>query len=140
MKELFSNRDPNAPSMVQCFKNQFYGFAPTPYDGCYVIFNSYANPKASNFVYEDFNKYLLMSCDAHVLHNGAYSESIQVFDFKNVRMGHIMKSGIKSVRNFLHFLEDASSVDVKAVHVLNASNVMKFVLGKCLIKLNFIKN
>lgn len=130
MKELFYNRDPDAPDMIRCFNNNFYGVAPTPYDGCNVVFSSFANSNTSNFSFDKFYKYLVMTCDVQILTNGPYSDSIQIFDFKNVRIGHILKTSIGSIRNSIHFLEDASNVNIKAIHILNASNAMKIVLGK----------
>lgn len=130
MKELFFNRDPDAPDMIRCFNNQFFSFAPTPYNGCNIVFAQLANSDVSNYSFDEINKYFIMTCEAQLLLNGAYSDSIYVFNFEGVKFGHVLRTSVHSIRNCLHFLEDSTCVNIKAIHILNAAPLMRFVYGE----------
>lgn len=129
MKAILSNRDPDAPDMLQCFQNQNIFFAPTLPNGCNVVFASIVNPDTSTYSFEATNKYFIMTCETQFLLNGSYSDSIYIFNFENVKFGHIIRTGLHAIRNCLQFLEESTCVTIKAVHVLNATHLMKFVFG-----------
>lgn len=130
MKEFFYNRDPDAPDMIRCMESQFYGFAPTPYDGCNIIFGSLQNSDLTNFSFENVNKLLIMTSEAQLLLNGSYSDSIYIYNFEHVSIRHVLRTSVHAVRNALHFLEDSCCINIKAIHVLNAAPLMRFVYGK----------
>lgn len=130
MTQFFGERNPDSPEMIRITKNHIFGFAPIYNENCHVIFSSFATSDVSQFSFEGFYKMFIMRYELQLLQHGACTDSIHIFDFKNVKFGHILKTSISSIRNSLHFVEDCASVHIKAIHILNASKVMKIVLGK----------
>lgn len=70
-------------------------------------------------MFNDGVKLLLMYIDANLYTNGCSPGYVFLFDMQNVRLGHLTRLSINSLRRFFEYLQEAMPVRLKAIHVLN---------------------
>lgn len=63
-------------------------------------------------------------------HQGPRSGIIALLDFEGVSFRHLLKPSLSSMKKGVRYLEDVIPVEVKAVHVLNSTKILKLVLGE----------
>lgn len=78
-----------------------------------------------------------MLSEAYLFKNGPRAETIFLFDLKNVKIGHIFQPSINSVRKGMHFLENATPMNIKAIHIFNTVPFIRYIFGKIIFILNF---
>ncbi|XP_011256049.1 alpha-tocopherol transfer protein-like [Camponotus floridanus] len=117
--EFFYDRDPEY--LQQSLKILEFVALPKPdRNGSRIIFHRLADSRSSRYMFNDGIKLLLMSIDADLYTEGCSPGYIFLFDMHNVRLGHLTRLSISSIRWFFEYLQDAMPVRLKAIHVLNA--------------------
>lgn len=91
---------------------------PDP-NGNRIIFHRLADTRPSQYMLNDAIKLLLMTIDASLYTNGCSPGYVFLFDMQGVRLGHLMRVSIGSIRRFFEYLQEAMPVRLKAIHVLN---------------------
>jgi len=71
-------------------------------------------------MFNDAIKLLLMSIDASLYTNGCSAGYVFLFDQHNMRLSHLTKLSINSIRRFFEYLQEGMPMRLKAIHVLNA--------------------
>lgn len=85
-----------------------------------IIFHRLADSRPSQYVLNDGVKLLIMSIDASLYTDGCSAGYIFLFDMTGVRLGHLTRLSINSIRRFFEYLQEGMPVRLKAIHVLNA--------------------
>ncbi|XP_012523824.1 alpha-tocopherol transfer protein isoform X2 [Monomorium pharaonis] len=128
--EFFSDRDISLDYLQHSLKTLEFVTLPKPdRDGNRIIFHRLADSRPSQYVFNDGIKLLLMSIDGSLYTNGCSPGYIFLFDMNGVRLGHLPKLSINSIRRFFEYLQEAMPVRLKAMHVLNAVWFMDKVLA-----------
>lgn len=128
--EFFNDRDPKREYLQRSLK--VLDFIPLPKpdrNGSRIIFHRLADSRPSQYMFNDGIKLLLMSTEASLYTEGCSPGYIFLFDMENVRLGHLAKLSINSIRWFFEYLQDAMPVRLKAIHVLNAVWFMDKILA-----------
>lgn len=99
---------------------EFVAFPKPDQNGSRIIFHRLADSQSSRYMFNDGIKLFLMSIDADLYTEGCSPGYIFLFDMHNVRLGHLTRLSISSIRWFFEYLQDGMPVRLKAIHVLNA--------------------
>lgn len=70
-----------------------------------------------------------MSVDASLYYEGCAPGYIFLFDMTGVRLGHLTRLSLTSIRRFFEYLQDGLPVRLKAIHVINAVWFMDKILS-----------
>lgn len=136
MPEFFTNRNPESLEIKQCFDNQFYVTFPVSPDNCNLIYTALSDFEPKSYVFDEACKTFIMLCEVYFLKNGPNPDTIFVFDLQGVQFGHLFRPGINSVRKGLHFLENATPMNIKAIHIFNTVPFIRYIFGNFLLKFN----
>lgn len=98
-------------------------------NGNRIIFHRLADTRPSQYVFNDGIKLLLMAIDMGLYTNGCSEGYIFLFDMAGMRLGHLTKLSINSIRRFFEYLQEAMPMRLKGIHVLNAVWFMDKVLA-----------
>lgn len=130
MPEFFKNRNPESPEIIQCFNSQYYvTFPPSP-DNCNLIYTAISNHEPKSYVFDEACKTFIMLSEAYLYRNGPRADTIFLFDLKSLKLGHIFQPAISSIRKGMHFLENATPMNIKAVHIFNTVPFIRYIFGK----------
>lgn len=103
---------------------------PKPdHNGHRIIFHRILDTQPAHYVFNDGIKLLLMSVDASLYTDGCSPGYVFLFDMQGVRLGHLMRLSINSIRRYFEYLQEGMPVRLKAIHVLNAVWFMDKVLA-----------
>ncbi|XP_031637787.1 alpha-tocopherol transfer protein-like [Contarinia nasturtii] len=122
--EHFAGRDPTSDAVQQCLNNQHYFVLP-PDDknsGCPIIFHQLSNPKISNYHFDNAIKTFFMTIDICLEKYGNLSAErgiIFLFDMRHVRIGHLTRVKIATIRKFFRYVQEAMPAKLREIHVLN---------------------
>lgn len=89
-------------------------------NGNRILFHRLADSRPSQYMYNDSIKLLIMSIDASLYTDGCSEGYIYLFDMTGVRLGHLTRLPINSIRKFFEYLQEGMPIRLKAIHVLNA--------------------
>ena len=53
---------------------------------------------------------------------------IILFDMLNMRLGHLTKSKLSTIKLFLKYLQEALAVKLEAIHIFNARHISNLLL------------
>lgn len=130
MPEFFSDRNPESTKIVQCFNSQFYvTFPPSP-DNCNLIYTALSDHEPKSYVFDEACKTFIMLSEAYLYRNGPRADTIFIFDLKLVQFGHLFQPGIGSMRKGMHFLENATPMNIKAIHIFNTVPFIRYIFGE----------
>ncbi|GAB1861430.1 Retinaldehyde-binding protein 1-like protein 2 [Camponotus japonicus] len=119
--EFFYDRDPEREYLQQSLKTlEFVAFPKPDQNGSRIIFHRLADSRSSRYMFNDGIKLFLMSIDADLYTEGCSPGYVFLFDMHNVRLGHLTRLSISSIRWFFEYLQDGMPVRLKAIHILNA--------------------
>ncbi|XP_043289592.1 alpha-tocopherol transfer protein-like [Venturia canescens] len=128
--EFFHNRDPRSDSIQRAFKTLHFLALPVPDDkGNRIIFHRLADTRPSSYMLDDGIKVLMMTLDASLYDEGCAPGYIFLFDMAGVRLTHLTRLSITSIRRFFEYLQEGLPVRLKAIHVLNVVWFMDKVLS-----------
>lgn len=119
--EFFSERDSNLDYLQHSLKAlEFVTLPKSDQNGNRIIFHRLADSRPSQYMFDDGIKLLLMSIDASLYTDGCSAGYIFLFDMAGVRLGHLTRLSINSIRRFFEYLQEGMPVRLKAIHILNA--------------------
>ncbi|XP_012272857.1 alpha-tocopherol transfer protein isoform X2 [Orussus abietinus] len=128
--EFFSNRDPRSEYLQHSLKAlQFFTLPVPDENGHRIIFHRLADTRPSQYMFNDGIKLLLMTLDASLYTEGCSPGYIFLFDMQGVKLGHLTRLSISSIRKFFEYIQEGLPVRLKAIHVLNAVWFMEKVLA-----------
>ncbi|XP_011646402.1 alpha-tocopherol transfer protein-like [Pogonomyrmex barbatus] len=128
--EFFKDRDISLDYLRHSLKALEFVMLPKPDpNGNKILFHRVADTRPSQYVFNDGVKLLLMSIDASLYTDGCSPGYIFLFDMDGIRLGHLTKLTINSLRRFFEYLQEGMPVRLKGIHVLNAVWFMDKVLA-----------
>ncbi|XP_011863344.1 PREDICTED: alpha-tocopherol transfer protein-like isoform X1 [Vollenhovia emeryi] len=128
--QFFSDRDTSLDYLQHSLKALEFAVLPRPdQNGNRIIFHRLMDSRPSQYVFNDGIKLLLMSVDASLHADGCSAGYIFLFDMAGMRLGHLTRLSINSIRWFFEYLQEGMPVRLKSIHVLNAVWFMDKVLA-----------
>ncbi|KAK0087290.1 hypothetical protein PV325_001327 [Microctonus aethiopoides] len=119
--EFFGNRDPQAEYLQQSLRAlQFVALPKPDKNGYRIIFHRLADTTPSQYNLNDGIKLLQMSLDGSLYTEGCTPGYIFLFDMQGVRLGHLTRLSVTSIRRFFEYIQEGLPVRLKGIHVLNA--------------------
>lgn len=130
MPEFFNNRDPESFEVKNCLDHLYYVTLPVTPCNCNLIFMSLNDHDPKNYNYDWATKTFIMVSEAYLYENGPRADTIFLFDLTGATFKHALKPSISSIRKGMHFLESATPLNIKAVHLFNAMPFMTYIFGE----------
>jgi len=127
--EHFKNRDPRSDEIQQCLNNQDYFYLPPTPRGYPVIFHRLSNSTASNYCFDNAIKTFFMTIDACLYKLGPRPGIIFLFDMKEVRISHLTRVRIGSIKKFFHYLQEGLPARLCQIHVFNVVSFFGKILS-----------
>lgn len=93
------------------------------------MFHRLADTRPGSYMFNDGIKLLGMTVDASLYEEGCTPGYIFLFDMAGVRLTHLTRLSIGSIRRFFEYLQEGLPVRLKAIHVLNVVWFMDKVLS-----------
>ncbi|KYN21598.1 PREDICTED: alpha-tocopherol transfer protein-like [Trachymyrmex cornetzi] len=127
--ELFNNRDSNL-DLQQSLKTLEFAILPKPdQNGNWIIVYRLADPRPSQYIFNDSLKLLFMSYDVSLYTNGCSEGYILLVDMAKTQFGHLIKLSINSLRKSLEYVQEGMPLRLKAIYVVNAPWFMDKVIA-----------
>ncbi|XP_075231069.1 alpha-tocopherol transfer protein-like [Lycorma delicatula] len=127
--EFFSNRNLDLPETQQALKALYYGCIPVKDpNGYQIIFHKLQSSDASKYVFNDGVKLLSMAIDACLHVEGTVPGYVFLFDMKGVKLAHLTKLSVSSLKKFFLYLQEGMPVRLKAIHVMNTHSLVDKIL------------
>ncbi|XP_022187145.1 alpha-tocopherol transfer protein-like isoform X4 [Nilaparvata lugens] len=127
--EFFGNRDILRPELQHALKVLHYNCLPVKDpNGYQIIYHKLQQFEAGKYTFNDGVKVLSMAIDACLSVEGTVPGYIFLFDMKGVRLGHLTRLSISSLRKFFLYLQEGMPVRLKAIHVLNTHSLIDKIL------------
>ncbi|XP_012252557.1 alpha-tocopherol transfer protein-like [Athalia rosae] len=128
--EFFSNRDPKMEYLQHSLRALQFTALPVPDPNGYrIIFHRLADTRPNQYMFNDGIKLLGMTTDASLYSEGCSPGYIFLFDMRGVKLGHLTRLSISSIRKFFEYLQEGLPVRLKGIHVLNAVWFMDKILS-----------
>lgn len=102
------------------YYRQFVALPKPDKNGYRIIFHRLADTTPSQYNLNDGIKLLQMSLDGSLYTEGCTPGYIFLFDMQGVRLGHLTRLSVTSIRRFFEYIQEGLPVRLKAIHVLNA--------------------
>ncbi|XP_015369969.1 PREDICTED: alpha-tocopherol transfer protein-like [Diuraphis noxia] len=127
--EFFANRDVFRPELVNALNVLDYGCLPIRSPNDYqIIYHKLRIFEANKYVFNDGVKLLIMAMDACFKVDGTCPGYIFLFDMRGVRLGHLTRLSISSLRKFFTFIQEGLPVRLKGIHVLNTQSIVDKIM------------
>jgi RNAse (barnase) inhibitor barstar len=127
--EFFANRDVNSEAIQNCLKNLVYVALPVTPTNQNLILHKLISHDAKDYVFDDSVKTFVMKAEIYAYKNGPRSGTIFIDDLQGATIWHLFRPGLNSIRMGLKFLQEASPLDVKAIHVLNTVPFLNSIIA-----------
>ncbi|KAB0791368.1 hypothetical protein PPYR_03168 [Photinus pyralis] len=116
-RDFFANRNPNHPKMKDAMEVSLCSFLPSrTVENYKIVFFKFMNTDVDRYVTSNCLKIFDMCVTLEVMQHGTFEGYVIVCDFKNVGVGHILKSPITAMRRILLYLQEALPVRLKGLH------------------------
>ncbi|XP_058791001.1 alpha-tocopherol transfer protein-like [Phymastichus coffea] len=129
--EFFANRDPLGSKELRLIMGTLLVVPleqKTP-EGYGVIYSRLINYEPERFVYNDGMRLFNMIADLWALQNGTMKGHVLICDIVGVQMVHALRISPIGVKKYLYYLQEAVPIRLKALHFMNTTSVMDFILG-----------
>ncbi|KAL7292389.1 hypothetical protein TKK_0013982 [Trichogramma kaykai] len=129
--EFFADRDPvGSRALRKMFDTLcMITLQGTTAEGYAVMFGKLLDRNSGNYNYDDNIRYFGMSVDVLMHEKASLSPGLViVFDVEGASLGHAAHFSPSSFKKFLFYLTKALPVRLKALHYINTSSVMDFML------------
>lgn len=138
---------------IESFSVRDYFILP-PKDGCPVIYHQVSNSKPSNYHFDNAIKTFFMSigkaffwlqkstfrCFSLLIRKLFFSDIclhkygpqrgiIFLFDMRHVRIGHLTRVRVATIRKFFRYVQDAMPAKLCEIHVLNVVSFFDKILS-----------
>ncbi|KAJ6642975.1 Alpha-tocopherol transfer protein-like [Pseudolycoriella hygida] len=127
--EHFEHRDPRSDEIQQCLNNQDYFYLPPTPSGIPVIFHRLSNSTASNYCFDNAIKTFFMTIDACLYEIGPSPGIIFLFDMKDVRLSHLTRVRLSSIKKFFHYLQEGLPARLCQIHIFNVVSFFGKILA-----------
>ncbi|XP_025161278.1 alpha-tocopherol transfer protein-like isoform X2 [Harpegnathos saltator] len=128
--EFFSDRDSRLEYLQHSLRALEFTALPRPdRNGHRIIFHRLADTRASQYMFNDGIKLLLMSIDADLYTEGCSPGYVFLFDMHGVGLGHLTRLSINSIRRYFEYIQEGMPVRLKAIHIVNVVWFMDKILA-----------
>ncbi|KAI5642233.1 CRAL/TRIO domain-containing protein [Phthorimaea operculella] len=93
-------------------------------EGYAVVYATFMEKDAKNFVLVDIVKAVIMILDIWQYEEGSWPGFIIVFDLKNMSLGHLTKFDLQNLSQYLYYLQHGFLANLCGIHYLNAPSFM----------------
>ncbi|XP_032452315.1 uncharacterized protein LOC100118942 [Nasonia vitripennis] len=129
--EFFSNRDPLGSKELRSTMGAMC-IIPLPKktpEGYCVLYAKFINCDVEQFFFNDGICLLMMILDLWMVQHGTMKGLSLNLDLAGVTMSHALRISPIMVKKFLYYVQEANPVRLKAVHFMNTTPVVDFILG-----------
>ncbi|XP_014214645.1 alpha-tocopherol transfer protein-like [Copidosoma floridanum] len=129
--EFFSNRDPLGSKELRKIMSTV-AILPlekrTP-EGYGVMYSRLINLEPDRFVFNEGLRLYAMICELWLYQEGTIPGHVFVIDVQGVQMTHALRITPLALKKWLYYIQEAIPLRLKAMHFLNTTPVMDFILG-----------
>lgn len=127
--EFFENRNVTTPEILPYIEALEFSYLPeqSP-EGYDIIFHRLHHTEPSKYNFEVGVKLLFMTAEACLYKRGPQRGYIFLFDMRGVKLGHLMRLSLTSLRKFFQYVQEAAPLHMRAIHVLNTEPVLDKLL------------
>lgn len=130
MPEFSKNWDVTSPSVADAGENLHIVLLPgLDNDGNQVILCKLNNMPASQYVFSECIKWIMMTVFLCQLENGIRPGFTIVYDADGFGMTHLFKNPLHQVKNYINFGQSASNIRVTGIRFINSSIVIKKLIS-----------
>ncbi|XP_073948034.1 alpha-tocopherol transfer protein-like isoform X2 [Choristoneura fumiferana] len=127
--EMFDNRIVFSDELKPSTESIELVFLPEKsVEGYDIIFHRLHLTEPSKYHLEPSCKLLFMTVDACLNKRGPTPGYIFLFDMRGVRLGHLTRVSLSSLKKFFQYVQEAQPVRMKAIHVLNTEPILDKLL------------
>ncbi|XP_050671259.1 alpha-tocopherol transfer protein-like isoform X2 [Leptidea sinapis] len=127
--EMFDNRILTTEENKAALEALEYSILPEKScEGYDMIYHRLYNTEPSKYCFEAGCRILFMTVDACLHKRGPNPGFIFLFDMAGVKLGHITRVGLLSLRKFFQYVQEAMPVRMRAIHVFNTEPVLDKLL------------
>lgn len=145
MPEFFANRDVKSETIQHCFDCLAYVALPVTPDNCNLIVQRLRSTNPKDYMFEDAVKTYIMKAEEYSYNNGPRSGTIFLNDLRGATIWHLFRVSLSSISKGMKFLQEASPLNVKAIHIMNTvpfvnaiiNMVKPFVWSEVMNKVHF---
>lgn len=127
--EFFKNRDIQSDEIQKNLKVALAISLPMTPDNCNLILNKFINCDPKVYMFDDAMKYYVMKVEEHTYLYGPRSGTVFISDLEGVSFGHLFRPSMNSIRKSLRFLQEASPMNVKAIHIMNTVPFLNAIMA-----------
>lgn len=119
--EHFDNRDLDSNELRPSTESLEFSILPhRTADNYDILFHQLYHTEPSKYVLDAGIRLLLMTGDAAQVKRGPADGLIILFDMHGVKLTHLTRLSMSSLRKFFFYLQEAMPVRMKAIHVMNS--------------------
>ncbi|CAG9803040.1 unnamed protein product [Chironomus riparius] len=123
--DLFWNRDPESEDLQLSFKVAQMAALPITPNNYFVFIYRTVDIDSKKFNFDSVFKTFMMMAENAMITNGPQDGAIFISDWKVSSFGHIFRPRISSIKKALDYIQNASPLKTRAVHILNASHLFQ---------------
>ncbi|XP_053617497.1 alpha-tocopherol transfer protein-like isoform X2 [Plodia interpunctella] len=97
-------------------------------EGYDIIFHRLRATEPSKYNFELGCRMLFMAVDACLSQRGPQPGVVFLFDMKGVKLGHLARCGLSSLRKFFQYLQEALPLKMRAIHVMNTEPIVDKIM------------
>jgi CRAL/TRIO domain len=127
--ELFSNRDIKGKEAQHALDIISYVGLPISPDNCNILLHKIQNPDPKEYFFDDAVKVFIMKSEAYAYKYGPRDGTYFIHDFENACFGHVLRTSLTTIRKGLKFLQEASPLDVKQIHIINTPSFVGYFMA-----------
>ncbi|XP_041972601.1 alpha-tocopherol transfer protein-like isoform X2 [Aricia agestis] len=123
--ELFDNRVLDSEELRLASQVLEFSFLPEKScEGYDIIYHRLHDTEPSKYHLEPGVKMLFMTVDACLSKRGPQAGYIFLFDMRGVKLGHLTRVSLLTLRKFFLYIQEAMPVRMRAIHVLNTEPIL----------------
>ncbi|XP_049879571.1 alpha-tocopherol transfer protein-like [Pectinophora gossypiella] len=127
--EFFDNRIVNSYDLKPSVEALEFSFLPEKsVKGYDIIYHRLHYLEPSKYFLEPGCKLLFMTVDACLNKRGPQPGYLFLFDMRGVRLGHLTRVSLSSLRKFFTYIQEAMPVRMREIHVLNTEPILDKLL------------
>lgn len=102
---------------------------PVTPNNCNVILQKLRSHDPKDYVFDATLKTFIMKAETYCCENGPRSGTIFIDDLEGATIWHLFQPSISSIRKGMKFLQEASPLDVKAIHIMNTVPFVNMIIN-----------
>lgn len=127
--EIFDNRVLSADDLQPSTEALEFCYLPEKScEGYDLIFHRLHYTEPSKYHFEPGCKLLFMTVDACLSKRGPQPGHIFLFDMQGVKLGHLTRVSLSSLRKFFQYVQEAMPLRMRAIHVFNTEPILDKLL------------